>query len=477
MKNNLFWLLFGSTALGLSICGLALYFSILFAMEQDQVLDFADDVQILRTEIEENCAPAKQVFELKNCIAQHDGLFNFIIQLSQTKPRLDRENLNRKALNKEALEAEEIGLVGDKRIYDYFDHDNQEEGFLATMPLRVKGINKDFWLIIRDDLNQDAQPHSLNAEENDSVEESEYAEEDEDGLDIALTGAMYGIFILLFILALFLYIPVRKLNRWIGDMQYASEEIAKQNYDVRLTEYKTQPLGNLASSFNSMAESIQGHIRDKNILANAIAHELRTPLTRFRLALGLLNRQPLAGLAKELVSDLERYTDDLEMITDNTLRLATLRDSKINLLTINLDEFINNQGEKFNASFPELTLSVSNQACQLQTDVGFLQLALDNLLSNACHYAESNVSLRQWKDEGHVYIEVCDDGPGIPEKDVEYIQQAFTRLDKSRNRATGGTGLGLAIVRIAVQRLAGELKFQPAAKGTRILLSLPIKND
>lgn len=458
MKNNLFWLLFGSTAVGLSICGLALYFSILFAMEQDQVLDFSDDVQILRTEIEENCAPAGQLAELKNCIADHDGIFNFIVQLTPTKPLLNREGID-----SEALEAEEIGLVGDKRIYDYFDHDNQEEGFLATMPLRVKGINKDFWLIIRDDLNQDAYADDLSAEE------------DEDGLDIALTGAMYGIFILLFILALFLYIPVRKLNRWIGDMQYASEEIAKQNYDVRLTEYKTQPLGNLASSFNSMAESIQGHIRDKNILANAIAHELRTPLTRFRLALGLLNRQPLAGLAKELVSDLERYTDDLEMITDNTLRLATLRDSKINLLTINLDEFINNQGEKFKASFPELTLSVSNQPCQLQTDVGFLQLALDNLLSNACHYAESSVSLRQWQDEGHIYIEVCDDGPGIPEKDVEYIQQAFTRLDKSRNRATGGTGLGLAIVRIAVQRLEGELKFQPAEKGTRICLSLPFK--
>lgn len=472
MKNNLFWLLFGSTAVGLSICGLALYFSILFAMAQDQVLDFADDVQILRTEIAENCAPAGQLAELKNCIADHDGIFNFIVELTHTKPLLNREGIDG-----EALEIEEIGLVGDKRIYDYFDNDNQEEGFLATMPLRVKGINKDFWLIIRDDFNQDAQSHSLSAEENGSVEDNEYAEEgeDEDGLDIALTGAIYGIFILLFILALFLYIPVRKLNRWIGDMQYASEEIAKQNYDVRLTEYKTQPLGNLASSFNSMAESIQGHIRDKNILANAIAHELRTPLTRFRLALGLLNRQPLAGLAKELVSDLERYTDDLEMITDNTLQLATLRDSKINLLTINLDEFINNQGEKFKASFPELTFSVSNQPCQLQTDIGFLQLALDNLLSNACHYAESSVSLRQWKNEGHVYIEVCDDGPGIPEKDVEYIQQAFTRLDKSRNRATGGTGLGLAIVRIAVQRLEGELKFQPAEKGTRICLSLPLK--
>jgi signal transduction histidine kinase len=458
MKNNLFWLLFGSTAMGLSICGLVLYFLILFAMDQDQILDFADDVQILRTEIEDNCSLVEKTFELKNCINFHDGVFNFVLQLSKTHPH--------QVLNE--LEAEEIGLVGDKRIYDYVDMEFQNEGFLAVVPLQVKNINQSFWLIVRDDLSLLARSEEL------ITGEPNEQKKGGDGLDIALTGAIYGIFILLSILALFLYIPVRKLNRWIGDMQYASEEISKQNYDVRLNEYKTQPLGDLASSFNGMAENIQGHIRDKNILANAIAHELRTPLTRFRLALGLLQRQPLEGLSKELVSDLERYTDELEMITDNTLRLATLRDSKMNLQMLKVDDFINNEGDKFRSSFPQLTISVSSEVGSLNTDVGFLQLALDNLLSNACHYAENSVSLKQWVSGNRINIEVYDDGPGIPEKDVEYIQQAFTRLDESRNRATGGTGLGLAIVRIAVQRLQGELKFQPAEKGTRILLSLPI---
>jgi len=458
MKNNLFWLLFGSTAMGLSICGLVLYFLILFAMDQDQILDFADDVQILRTEIEDNCSLVEKTFELKNCINVHDGVFNFVLQLSKTHPH--------QVLNE--LEAEEIGLVGDKRIYDYVDMEFQNEGFLAVVPLQVKNINQSFWLIVRDDLSLLARSEEL------ITGEPNEQKKGGDGLDIALTGAIYGIFILLSILALFLYIPVRKLNRWIGDMQYASEEISKQNYDVRLNEYKTQPLGDLASSFNGMAENIQGHIRDKNILANAIAHELRTPLTRFRLALGLLQRQPLEGLSKELVSDLERYTDELEMITDNTLRLATLRDSKMNLQMLKVDDFINNEGDKFRSSFPQLTISVSSEVGSLNTDVGFLQLALDNLLSNACHYAENSVSLKQWVSGNRINIEVYDDGPGIPEKDVEYIQQAFTRLDESRNRATGGTGLGLAIVRIAVQRLQGELKFQPAEKGTRILLSLPI---
>ncbi len=454
MKNNLFWLLFGSTAIGLSLCGLALYFTILFAMAQDQVLDFADDVQMIREEIEEHCLADTDKAPIPSCIEELAEYHNFDLQLS---------------LFENDIKEEEIGRVGDKRIYVLSAMaEGEEEGFQALMPLQVDGIDNGYWLLVRDDLEK------INNLDEDMNDDQDAEQHDEDGLDIALTGAIYGIVILLFILAIFLYFPVRKLNRWIGDIQHASEQIAKQNYEVRLNEYKTQPLGNLASSFNGMAESIQGHIRDKNILANAIAHELRTPLTRFRLALGLLNRQTLEGLAQELVNDLERYTDDLEMITDNTLRLATLRDSKMNLQRLKLKEFINNQSDKFQSSFPDLTIEVMSQPCELKTDIGFLQLALDNLLSNACHYAESHVSLRQWQGSDQVYIEVNDDGPGIAEKDVEYIQQAFTRLDKSRNRATGGTGLGLAIVRIAVQRLQGELVFQPTEKGTCVRLILPL---
>ena len=445
MKNNLFWLLFGSTAIGLSICGLALYFSILFAMAQDQILDFADDVQEVREYVEERCSIDKELSSLTKCITELRELSDFKLSLTAVEP---------------LFEDEEIARIGDKRIYDYAEDEGRYEGFVATMPMQFE--KQKYWLTVRD-----------NFEYIEHIKEAEELDES-DGLDIALAGAFYGVFFLLFILAVFLYFPVRKLNRWIAELQCASEQISKQNYGVRLTEYQTQPLGNLASSFNGMASKIEDHIRDKNILANAIAHELRTPLTRFRLALGLLQRQPLEGLAKELVSDLERYTDDLEMITDNTLRLATLRDSKINLQTIKLNDFIDNEGEKFRSSFPHLTISVSSEVSSLNTDIGFLQLAVDNLLSNACHYAESSVSLKQWEDDKTIYIEVCDDGSGIPEKDVEYIQQAFTRLDKSRNRATGGTGLGLAIVRIAVQRLEGELIFQPAEKGTRILLRLPI---
>lgn len=451
MKNNVFWLLFGSTAVGLSLCALALYFIILFAMAQDQILDFVEDVQTVRDDIEDHCLDSTRLTSerltfLKTCIQSFSHHHSFDIQLSQQEF---------------SPQEEYIGRIAGQALYELENEQTREAGFQASMPLQHHGNNSGYWVLIKDNLDI----------------ENSLLEEGDDELDIALMGAIYGTVILLIILALFIYFPVRKLNRWIGDIQCASEQIAQQNYDVRLMQFTTQPLAGLASSFNAMAEKIQDHIRDKNVLANAIAHELRTPLTRFRLALGLLNRQPLEGLSKELISDLERYTDELERITANTLRLATLRDSKINLQTIHVEKLIANQSEKFSASFPQLILTSSSQACSLNTDVGFLQLALDNLLSNACHYAATQVELRQWQEKGRVIIEVCDDGPGIPEQDIEYIQQAFTRLDKSRTRATGGAGLGLAIVRLAVQRLAGELNFQSSHSGTCIRLSVPLQGN
>lgn len=181
-------------------------------------------------------------------------------------------------------------------------------------------------------------------------------------------------------------------------------------------------------------------------------------------------------IGQDLLLDLERYTHELETITDNTLRLATLRDSKITLQKFRLHDVLINQQKKFKTSFPNLLVDVDVEAIELETDIDFLQLALDNLISNACHYACSKIHIKQWCDSHQVHIQITDDGPGIPQQDIEYVQQAFTRLDNSRDRKTGGTGLGLAIVRLAVQRLQGELVFKSVEQGTCIVLTLPLKH-
>lgn len=410
-------------------------------MSQDQISDFANDVQLLREDIEEECHGAA----LNECVEEISQHSNFYGQLFKSEPSIDN-NLEVMAKHDEQV------------IYELNDN-----YFQSVTKVYLSNSSTPMWLLVTD--------QEEHAGELENKEESE----NQDEYEIALQGAFYGIFILLTTLAICLYFPIKRLNIWLSEIEQANKQIGKQNYDFKLSEDKIRPLGQLAKSFNSMAENIKNHVREKNILANAIAHELRTPLTRFRLVLGLLNRQPLDEMGKELLTDLERYTDELETITDDTLRLATLRDNDISVQEIRLYDFLMNLQDKFQSSFPTLTVGISCEAVEIESDADFLQLALDNIISNACHYAQQSVYIKQWHDQRNYYIEISDDGPGIPMEDVEYVQQAFTRLDKSRNRKTGGTGLGLAIVRLAVQRLQGQIKFKDVTTGTLICLTLPLK--
>ena len=449
MKNNVFWLLFSSVAIGVSLCALVLYFSILFAIQQDQVLDFSDDVQDLRNNIEDVCSLKNQ----EACIDEMTRHTNFESEIHKTKP----------SISNDVISESETQLI----------YEHEEQLYQSLILIQLRGSTSPLWLLVKDQYSFDDK-----LIDSESLLESEdmNEQEDMDEYEIALAGAFYGVFFLLGTLAASLYFPLKRLNVWLSEIEQASRKIGNQNYDFYLSEDKIQPLGEFAVSFNRMVEKIKSHAQEKNILANAIAHELRTPLTRFHLVLGLLARQPMDKIGQELLLDLERYTNELETITDNTLRLATLRDSKITLQKFRLHDVLKNQQKKFKTSFPSLSVDVDVEAIEIETDIDFLQLALDNLISNACHYARNKIHIKQWRDSHQVYIQISDDGPGIPQQDIEYVQQAFARLDNSRDRKTGGTGLGLAIVRLAVQRLQGELVFKSVEQGTCIVLTLPLKH-
>jgi two-component system sensor histidine kinase RstB len=97
---------------------------------------------------------------------------------------------------------------------------------------------------------------------------------------------------------------------------------------------------------------------------------------------------------------------------------------------------------------------------------------LRNLLRNAFKYASKQIVVSAELDQDRILIHVDDDGIGIPPEDREHVFSAFTRLDRSRDRATGGYGLGLAITR-RVLELHGGTAIADAAPlgGARFTLS------
>ena len=109
-----------------------------------------------------------------------------------------------------------------------------------------------------------------------------------------------------------------------------------------------------------------------------------------------------------------------------------------------------------------------------------LEQVMMNILGNAIKYTPSGGEIRvtAGAEEETVWLEVWDNGIGIPEKDRERIFDRFYRVDKARSRESGGTGLGLSIAREIVQRHQGTIAIVPhEGPGTTVRLVLPIAQE
>jgi protein-histidine pros-kinase len=109
-------------------------------------------------------------------------------------------------------------------------------------------------------------------------------------------------------------------------------------------------------------------------------------------------------------------------------------------------------------------VSVSGEPAPARVQSVALRRVVANLVNNALRYGKRAQVSVQPRD-GAVIIVIEDEGPGIPEAQLEAVMKPFYRLDTSRNRLTGGSGLGLYIARDLIARQGGELALANRAEG------------
>jgi signal transduction histidine kinase len=101
-----------------------------------------------------------------------------------------------------------------------------------------------------------------------------------------------------------------------------------------------------------------------------------------------------------------------------------------------------------------------------------LRRALSNLMSNAAKYGKrAEVTLDHTREYARITID--DEGPGLPEPELEKVFEPFARLDRSRSNETGGVGLGLSIARSAIRAHGGDVSLSNLAQGLRAEVVLP----
>jgi two-component system sensor histidine kinase KdpD len=116
----------------------------------------------------------------------------------------------------------------------------------------------------------------------------------------------------------------------------------------------------------------------------------------------------------------------------------------------------------------------------LKLDPVLFEQVLFNLLDNAAKYAPANtiICIRGWADNGHVILQVMDEGPGIPPQDLERVFDTFYRVRK-RDHVRAGTGLGLSICRGFIEAMGGTISVASRAdrSGAIFTIRVPIPNE
>jgi signal transduction histidine kinase len=259
-------------------------------------------------------------------------------------------------------------------------------------------------------------------------------------------------------------VVARHIARPIRRLTSAAESLGRGEQNGPVPEEGSDDIRRLAVAFNQMQERLTRFLVDRTTMLAAIGHDLRTPITTMRLRTEFIADD-------ETRSRLLDTVDEMQAITDATLEFT--EGQSIDELTRPVD-------------VAALVESICEDLADLGRDVRFtevgvipyrckpasLRRATRNLIENALRYG-GRALVSVTSSATGVDITIEDNGPGIPEKEVERVFQPFVRLEESRNSRTGGIGLGLSIARTIARAHGGDIGLTNLAHGMRAVIHLP----
>ena len=222
-------------------------------------------------------------------------------------------------------------------------------------------------------------------------------------------------------------------------------------------------------AFNLMRTRLNRFIRDRTNMLAAISHDLKTPITSLRLHAEFIDN-------KSVQSKVLAALDEMKSMTEDTLAFIR-EDSQLEKTnTVDLVTLVESVANDLSDIGHTVEVAESNRIL-VRGRATALRRAIRNLLVNAIEYGK--IALVRFEiGTFSVRVIVEDEGPGIPEAELDRVLEPFVRIEGSRSRETGGAGLGLSIVRSIVRSHGGDIILENrATRGLRTCLVLPLEKD
>lgn len=306
---------------------------------------------------------------------------------------------------------------------------------------------------------------------------------------ISWTSLTIRLIIAIFFSGLICYFLSRNLTKPLRSLSLAAKSIATGHLDTRVGKFRghyRDEIAELSSEFDTMAEQLEQLILSKERLLQDISHELRSPLARLQIALEL-GRKKTNHTAEIEFAKMEEECLRLNALIGEILEYARLNKATYilnkNMVSIPtlVKQVIKDANYEFGQNKNRIHLTTIDQ-CKLAVDAKLIHRAVENILRNALRYSPDDelvdVTIALNKEAQTLEIIVEDNGPGIPESQLDKIFNPFYRVDKSRTKKTGGYGLGLAIAQQAIRQHHGVITLQNRQpKGLKVSIILPLSKN
>ncbi len=213
-------------------------------------------------------------------------------------------------------------------------------------------------------------------------------------------------------------------------------------------------IARLIAAQNDLEGRISALLDEKDVMLGAIGHDLKTPLAALRVRVESVESDVERARMAETISDITRTLDDILSLARVGRPTDPLEPTDLAALAASIIDEFEDLGQPVTAGdLPRIIAPVR---------VTWLRRALRNLITNAVRYGGSaRLTLDQMPtgqpETGRIRLVIADNGPGIPDDQIEAMMQPFTRLEASRNSATGGSGLGLTLARAIAAQHGGSL--------------------
>jgi signal transduction histidine kinase len=212
----------------------------------------------------------------------------------------------------------------------------------------------------------------------------------------------------------------------------------------------------LIVAHNAMERRVGALLDEKDVMLGAIGHDLKTPLAALRVRIEAVEDDTERGRMAAGIEDINRSLDDILSLARVGRPSDPLEATELGALVADVVGEYEDMGE-------DVVLGEAERLV-MPLRATWLRRALRNLVSNALRYgSRARVSLR--REGGEAVLVVEDDGPGIPDHEIARMMEPFTRLEASRNSATGGTGLGLTLARAIADQHGGSLHLANRQEG------------